>query len=199
MRRILAATLIAGLAACQQKPAELTDAQKTAIADSAKAVVQAGVSSINKLDLSGAFLAYSGDPDAKYVEAGVMSSLADMKKSMVDMSMNLESLDNVVDEWHTVVLGPDAVAITSPFHFTFKMKGKPAPFSAKGVWSGVVQRRAGKWMIVQSHESWVDADKVIAEMSPAPAKPAAKAPAKAPSKASTKSKTPAKSTTKKGG
>ena len=68
------------------------------------------------------------------------------------------------------MLADDAASFTLPMHFSIKAKGRPS-YSGQYVWSGVVQRRAGTWQIIQSHESWLNFDQVIAALAPAPGKP----------------------------
>lgn len=155
---------------CQPQPTTLSQAQKAAIADSAKAVVQMMLSNADKLDFVSCFNGYATDADARFVENGSLHpSLDEMKKSYADMKPMFESLHNTPDSWDVIVLGSDAVVITMPEHFTFKPKGLPE-YKAQGVWSGVIQRRGGKWAIVQSHESWVNPEQVMAAFVPPPTK-----------------------------
>lgn len=71
---------------CQPQPATLTEAQKAAIADSAKTVVQLMLTNANKLDFVAYFDHYSADPDARYIENGsVRPSLDTVKKAYADM------------------------------------------------------------------------------------------------------------------
>src|SRR5262249_16825341 len=99
-----------------------------------------------------------------------------------------------IDAADAMVLGPDAVMITSPYHIAAKAKGKPE-YKGQGVWTGVFQRRGGKWTVVETHMSDQHADAMMAALTPAPTK-GAKAPAKTPPKDRGK-KPAAKSTTKK--
>ena len=155
---------------CQPQPTILTEAQKASIADSAKAVVQLMLTNANKLDFVAYFDHYSADPDSRYIENGmVYPSLNAMKKAYADLNPLLESLTNIPDAWDMIVLSSDAVAITLPLHFSFKPKGLPE-YKAQSVWTGVVQRRHGKWTIVQSHESWVNPEQVMAALVPPPPK-----------------------------
>jgi len=87
----------------------------------------------------------------------------------VDFHPLFESLVNTPDAWDMIVLSSDAVAITMPLHSSFKPKGLPE-YKAQGVWTGVVQRRSGKWTIIQSHESWVNPEQVMAALMPPPPK-----------------------------
>lgn len=155
---------------CQQQQTTLTEAQKAAIADSAKAVVQSMLSHADKLDFGAYFNVYSTDPDVRCVENGTLyPSLDTMKKGYADLQPMFESLHNTPDAWHMTVLGADAVLITMPEHVTFKPKGL-SEYKAQAVWSGVVQRRGGKWAIIQSHQSWLNPEQVMAAFMPPPTK-----------------------------
>lgn len=168
MRTVISLLAVTWLVACQPPAPSLSDASKSAIADTAKAVVQGTMSSADRLDWSAYFGNFSNDPDAKYAEAGSLyASLDDMKKGWADLIPQFESLAQGLDGWTAVVLSPDAVAFTAPFHFTIKMKDRPK-YEGSGVWSGVVARRNGAWRIVQAHESWQDQDKVIAALTSPP-------------------------------
>lgn len=146
------------LLSCQtQKPAPgLSEADKTAIADSAKAVVQKIVDLSNQRDFKNVFLLYSPDADAHFIENGrLFPSLDDMKKEYDEFGPMLESLENKVDRWDVTVLAADAVLINLPLHFSIKAKGRPE-YQGTYVWSGVVQKRNGKWILIHSHESWLN-------------------------------------------
>jgi hypothetical protein len=170
--RLAASLAVSVLAACQNEPAALTDAQKAALADSAKTIVRNMVANANKLDFDSYFKDYSGDADTRYVENGALiPSLAAFKKQYADMAPILDSLTNMVDVIDAIVLGPDAVAITMPDPFIVKAKGRAA-VKAHGVWTAIVQRRSGKLQIVQTHESWVNPESVMAALVGPPAKAA---------------------------
>jgi hypothetical protein len=155
---------------CQPQPTSLTEAQKVAIADSAKAVVQLMLSYADKLEFGPYFSVYSTDADVRCIENGSLyPSLDSMKSTYMQMQLLVESPSNTPDAWNMTVLGTDAVSITMPFHFTFKPKGLPE-YKGQGVWSGIVQRRGGKWRIIQSHESWVNPEQAMAAFVPPPAK-----------------------------
>jgi len=155
---------------CQSPPTTLTEAQKTVIADSAKAVVQLMLTNADKLDFVAYFDHYSADKDARYIENGLLyPSLEAMGKAYAELSPIIESLKVTADAWDMAVLGSDAVAITMPLHFTFKSKGLPE-YEARAVWTGIVQRRSGKWTIIQCHESWLNPQEVMAALMPPPPK-----------------------------
>jgi len=151
---------------CQPQPVALTDAQKAAIADSAKAVVQDAFTGAQKLSGAAFIHPYSSDPDVRYVENGVLfPSLDSVKASGESFYGMLESLTNPIDAFDVVVLGPQAAVVTAPFHFSAKTKaGKEV--KGEGVYSAVVQLRAGQWQIVQSHESELNLADVMTAMAP---------------------------------
>jgi hypothetical protein len=174
MKSFLVALTIIMFALCaiscqpQQKP--LTEAQLAAIADSAKAVVQSMLARADELDFKGYFDGYATDTDVRCVENGSLHpSLDFMKKAYADLQPAFESLHNTADSWEITVLSSDAVVITMPKHFTFKPKGLPE-FKAQSVWSGVLQHRGGKWKIIQSHESWLNPEQIMAAFVPPPTK-----------------------------
>ena len=162
--------LVLAIFAFSCQPATLTDAQKSAIADSTKSVLRAVLTNADKLDFSAALQFNSGDADARFIENGVLfPSLDALKKAYADIGPIVESLKNNVDAWDIIVLGPDAVSFTVPSHFSIKTKGRPQ-YNVQCVWSGVVHRRGGTWKIVQSHESWLNAEQAMAAIMPPPIK-----------------------------
>jgi len=65
---------------CQSRPDGLTPAQKQAVAASAKSVVDTVFQKVNQLDFAGALAVYSNDPDARYIENGVLVPSLDALK-----------------------------------------------------------------------------------------------------------------------
>jgi hypothetical protein len=154
------------LAACQ--PSSPNAAQLTAVADSARAVARRIIDNSNKLDFAAAFQDYSADADARYVENGMLyPSLEALKKAYAELTPGLELVANSVDSWDVQILGAEAASVTLPIHLRIKGKGRPE-YAGQYVWSGIVQRRGGRWQLVQSHESWPNAEKVFAAIMPAP-------------------------------
>src|SRR5271169_3281360 len=109
--------------ACQPQPSGLTDAQRSAVADSARAVVQDVVRGIQKLDGPAVFARCSSDPDARYVDNGFLyGSYGAFKDSVNAGFAMLDSLSPQVDASEVVVLGAEAAVITESFHFTATTK-----------------------------------------------------------------------------
>lgn len=144
----------------------LTEAQKTAIADSARVVVQKVFDYSNKLNYKAALHFYSADADTRYIDNGsIYPSLAAMKEAYDQVGPNMELVENKIASWNTMVLAEDAVAFTLPIRLKLKAKGLPE-YEGNFVWSGIVQKRMGEWKIIQSHESWENYAEVIAALSP---------------------------------
>lgn len=158
------------LISCQQKPAPFTEEQKSQVADSAKQVVQQIIDHANKLEFKSALDLYSNDPDARFIENGTLfPSLDAMRKAYDEMGPLLELLENKPDRWDVLVLSKDAVLITIPFRFRMKAKGQQE-YNGQYLWSGLVQKRSGKWTMVHSHESWLNFAEAMAALMPPPPK-----------------------------
>jgi uncharacterized protein (TIGR02246 family) len=169
MRRMLGLCALAVLAACQRpQPTAMTDAQKAAVADSVKAIAVGMVDKINQGDMTSGWAMYSTDPNARYIENGMVHPGLDaMKKMSAEMMPMMEKFRIDIDATDVLVLGPDAAVLHSPFHMTMKTKGRPE-YTGQGVWTGIFQRNTGKWELVSTHESFQHADAMMAATMPAP-------------------------------
>lgn len=166
VRTVAVLTLTAVVIACRSQNHEQLEAGNTAVADSAKALAQRVIENSNRMAWDAAFADYSPAEDARYVEGGVMyPSLAALKQSYAELAPNLELVNNTVDSWQIVPLGSAAASITLPIHLRIKAKGRPE-FSTQYVWSAVAQQRDGRWQLVQTHESWQNAEQLMAALSP---------------------------------
>jgi ketosteroid isomerase-like protein len=155
--------------ACQPQPSVLTDAQKAAIADSAKAVAQEVVRGVQNLNGAAVFARFSSDPDARYLENGFLyASYSAFKDSLYADFATLDSLSTQIDASDVVVLGAEAAVITESFHFTATTKAGEQ-VEGQGVASIVVQLRAGRWQIVHSHESELNVAELDTTLGPPPA------------------------------
>ena len=153
---------------CQSKTKSEPTIDKTAVADSAKAVVQRVLDNASKLDFEAAFSNYSADADARFTENGISYySLAAMKDAYHELIPSFEINQNNIKSWDIMVVDNEAAMVTIPIHAKLKVKDRDA-IEIDYVWSGLVQKRNGKWLVVQSHESWVNADKAMASLFPPP-------------------------------
>ena len=151
--------------------APLTESQQAEVARAARAVAERVLVESNKIDFRAALRDYSPDADARYVENGVVfPSLAALQKEYDALGPALEVLENTADAWSVTVLGPDAAVVTVPIHLRIKMKGGVELRNHPYVWSAVVQRRAGRWLLVQTHESHVRYDELVTALTPRPPK-----------------------------
>ena len=151
---------------CQSKTESAASVDKTVVADSAKAIAKRVIDNSNKLDFEAAFSNYSSDADARFTENGnTYASLDAMKAAYKDLMVSLEIVQNEVKSWDVMVIDAEAAMVTLPIHGKLKVKGRDA-IEVDYVWSGLIQKRNGKWLVVQSHESWVNADKAMAALFP---------------------------------
>ena len=165
---IIVLTLLStfSLFSCKEETNNLSEVQKQTIASSAKDVVQKVFESANKLDYKASLEHYSSDPDTRYIDNGsIYPSLDAMKDAYNQVGPTMELVENKIQRWDMVVLAKDAVSFTLPIQLKLKAKGLPA-YEGQFIWSGIVQKRKGKWMIIQSHESWQNYAEVIAALTP---------------------------------
>ena len=153
---------------CESKTKSAATVDKTVVADSAKAVAQRVIDNSNKLDFESAFRNFSEDADARFTENGITySSLAAMKDAYKGLMQSFEIIQNNVKSWDVMVVDSEAALVTLPIHAKLKVKDRDA-IEVDYVWSGLIQKRNGKWLVVQSHESWVNADKATEALFPTP-------------------------------
>ena len=90
-----------------------------------------------------------------YTNNGTILTLDDLKKSYNQIGSSVEVLENTINSWNSIVLSKNTVAFTLPISIKIKLVGIPE-YNGHLVWSGIVQKRNEKWMIIQSHESWLN-------------------------------------------
>ncbi|MDY8135374.1 hypothetical protein [Aquimarina sp. 2201CG5-10] len=140
---------------CQHQKSDLTKSEKKSIIDSAKTTVQKVFDSSNNLKFIEGLNYYSADADAFYVSNGTIHSLSELKESYNQIGSSVELLENSIDSWNSTILSENTVAFTLPIHLKIKLIGIPE-YNGQLVWSGIVQKRNEKWVIIQSHESWLN-------------------------------------------
>lgn len=161
---LLAACLVT--LACRTSGRMASDAQRRAVADSARAIAGRLIENSNRLDFDAVYRDYSRDADARFVENGVLfPSVDSMRRSYAGFAPLLERVDNSVDAWDIMVVGPEAAVVTLPVHLRIKVKGRPEA-AGQYVLSLVIQRRGGRWQVVQTHESWQHPEQLMAALTP---------------------------------
>lgn len=140
------------------------EAEKNEIVESAKLTVQKVFECSNDLKFINGLDYYSEDSDSYYTNNGQIFSLRELRKSYSQIGSLVEILENSIDSWNSTVLSKNTVAFSLPIHLRIKLKGI-AEYNGQLVWSGIVQKRNGRWLIIQSHESWLNCVAVTAALS----------------------------------
>ena len=151
---------------CQTPTTPLTSAQIQAITDSASEVVNNVFEYSNNLDFESGFKYYSASSTAYFIVDGQMNSLSDLKKAYREVGPAVEALENTIESWNVQVLAADIVTFTLPVQLKLKLKGLPE-FTGNLVWTATLKYDDHQWMIVQSHESWLNCAEVAAALTPA--------------------------------
>ncbi|WP_282042739.1 hypothetical protein [Winogradskyella flava] len=143
----------------------LKDLHNKSIIDSAKITVEKVFESSNNLKFLDGLNYYSDDKDAYYSNNGTILTLADLKKSYSQIGESVEILNNSIESWNSTILSENTVAFTLPINLKIKLKETPE-YNGQLVWSGIVQKRNNKWMIIQSHESWLNCVEASSALTP---------------------------------
>jgi hypothetical protein len=156
--------LIISIMGCKEEETNIDDEEKNEIIESAKLTVQKVFEYSNNLKFIEGLDFYSEDVHNYYTNNGVILSLDELKKSYSQIGSSVEILENSIDSWNSTVLSKNMVAFTLPIHLRIKLKGLPE-YTGQLVWSGIVQKRNGDWLIIQSHESWLNCVEVTTALS----------------------------------
>ena len=167
MNKISIFTLLIGVLfftqSCESKKNILTELEKESIINSARLTVQKVFESSNNLKFIDGLNYYSGDSDAYYTSDGTIHTLADLTKSYNQIGSSVELLKNSVKNWNSTFISENTVAFTLPIDLKIKLVGIPE-YNGKLVWSGIVKKRNGNWIIIQSHESWLNCVEVASAL-----------------------------------
>ena len=150
---------------CRRPQNQLTEEQTQEIINSATDVVQKVFEYSNNGDFETGLNHYSETSGSYFITDGIIHSLADLKKTYRDIGPSVEELQNTIEDWNVKVLSPEVVTFTLPVKLRLKLKGIPE-FTGQLVWTATLQKQKGRWMIVQSHESWLNCAEVTAALNP---------------------------------
>ena len=150
---------------CISPENQLTESQKQEIIDSATEVVKKVFEYSNNMDFETGLDHYSETSNSYFITEGIMHSLTDLRKTYRDVGPEVEELHNTIESWNVQVLSPDVVIFTLPVQLRLKLKGVPE-FNGKLVWTATLKKQEDRWMIVQSHESWLNCAEVTAALTP---------------------------------
>ncbi len=156
-------TLFVFLQSCQNHNKSINESEQKSIIDSARITVQKVFDASNNLQFIDGLKHYSNDADAYYTSNGIISSLAELEAAYRQIGPSVEVLENSIDSWNSTLLSKNTVAFTLPIHLKIKLKDVPE-YTGQLIWSAIVQKRNKKWVIVQSHESWLNCVEAVAAL-----------------------------------
>lgn len=150
---------------CHKPENQLTEAQTQEITNSATEVVKKVFDYSNNLDFETGLKYYSETSNSYFITDGIMHSLSDLKKAYKVIGPSVEELHNTIESWNIQVLAKDVVTFTLPVKLKLKLNGMPE-FSGQLVWTATLKKQEDQWLIVQSHESWLNCAEAAAALIP---------------------------------
>ena len=162
---ILLFTAFLLIQSCHRPEHQMTQAQMQEISNSATEVVKKVFEYSNKMDFQSGLNHYSKDPSSYFITDGVMHSLADLKQEYAKVGTDVEKINNTIEIWNVQILSPKVVTFTLPVNLQLKLIVIPE-FNGQLIWTATLQKQEGQWMIVQSHESWLNCAEVAAALTP---------------------------------
>lgn len=144
---------------------EISESQQRQIIQSAANVVSKIFEASNNKQFLQGLDYYSDDKNAFFVSAGSIQSLSDLKISYAAAGAGVEELHNEILEWNSKVLSPELISFTLPVRLRLKLKGIEE-YTGTIIWSAILQKTDDQWLVVQSHESWLNAAEVAQALNP---------------------------------
>ncbi len=163
MRFSLGLLGLALAAACGQQRPTLTEADRSAVADTVKRIVIGVFVAASRRDAAGLVSGFAADADAQpivwnEVAKPTIASLRATADTFYGAIAGLET--QPTGEIRAIVLAPDGAAAEVSFTFTITTKsGERVP--GQGVATALLRKRAGGWKIVHRHESEEHFDAVM--------------------------------------
>ena len=81
--------------------------------------------------------------------------MADLKKAYKDIGPSVDKWQNTIEIWNVEVLLFNIVTFSLPVELKLKLKGIPE-YTGELIWTATLQKQDEQWIIVQSHESWLN-------------------------------------------
>ena len=150
---------------CSSTDNEITKVEKQEIIKSATEVIKRVFEYSNNMDFESGLNYYSDSSNAYFVTDGTMYSLAELKKIYKNIGPSVEILQNTIQSWNVDVLSRNVVTCALPVKLKLKFKGLPE-YEGQLIWTATLQKHSDGWMIVQSHESWLNCAEVAAALNP---------------------------------
>ncbi|OKY27189.1 MULTISPECIES: nuclear transport factor 2 family protein [Thalassotalea] len=134
----------------------LTDAEKQEIMNTTSSVVTKIFEASNNRQYLKGLDYYSNTSDAFFISGGSIKSLDELKASYEIAGAAVEDLHNDILDWNVNVLSADLVSFTLLVKLRLKLKGIKE-YTGQIFWSAVLKKTDNQWLVVQSHESWLNA------------------------------------------
>lgn len=150
---------------CHSAENQLTEGQTQEIIKSATEVVKKVFEYSDNLEFEAGLNHYSETSNSYFITDGIIHSLADLENNYKNIGPYVEELHNTIESWNVKVLSQEVVMFTLPVKLKLKLKGRPE-FEGQLVWTATLQKQEDRWMIVQSHESWLNCAEVSAVLKP---------------------------------
>lgn len=163
MKRLLLTFFITTMLSTAQAKS-LNDAQTDQIIAATTIVVNHIFNAANEKRYLDGLNYYSDDKNAFFVSDGQIQSLEQLKKSYEIAGAAVEDLHNEILEWNVNVLSEELVTFTLPVKLRLKLKGVKE-YTGQIIWSAVLKKIDGQWLVVQSHESWLNAAEMTQALS----------------------------------
>ncbi len=153
-------------AACSQQRPTLTEADRSAVADTVKRIVTGVFAAASRRDAAGFVSAFAPDSD---LHPGVWNGVA--QPTIETLRATADTFYGAIaglethpsGEIRAIALGPDAAAAEVPFTFTITTKsGKRVP--GQGVATALLRKGVGGWKIIHLHESEQHFDEVMGQV-----------------------------------
>jgi len=146
--------LLALAAACQRGAPPLTEAQRTAIADSVRQADDQLFAALNAKDVQRMMSFYVPGDDVISADAGMIYPSRDsLEKSSRAFWSSLKSVSIARDQQRIAVLAPKAVVVTETWHGTFTDSAGKS-MDTKGAYTVVWERRDDGWKILAENNSY---------------------------------------------
>lgn len=163
--------------ACQKQPAPLTDKETQQVIDSTTYIIQtlmdtqSGDPKFGPSTIAIFRHYHANDPDIRHIGHGVLQTSLDSMFNPTEASVifreTVELFETKPDRFDVVVLSRDAASVTVPTHWKMKVKGVPE-YAGTEMLSFILQKRKGRWLIIQSHISDPNICEALATLMPKP-------------------------------
>ena len=139
---------------------QLTVEQKAQVINESTLIVQKIFNASNEMRFLEGLNFYSDEDDALFVTEGKAKNLKELKEEYKVAGALVEDLENTILQWHTKVLSDKTVLFTLEVQLRLKLKDYEE-YTGKLTWTATLQKYNDKWLVVQSHESWMDVAEMI--------------------------------------